>query len=109
MEVLAMAIDVLRQPHCHGALENMLYNVFVPSDQPGGFILYGLRGVGKTMLLNHIRRQAEAEGVACVRIEAPEGRSLPALLAPALPLTLRLPMALGGGGQPQHHDAGAIA
>ena len=47
-------------------------------------ILYGLRGVGKTVLLNHIRRQAEAEGVACVRIEAPEGRSLPALLAPAL-------------------------
>ena len=48
------------------------------------FILYGLRGVGKTVLLNHIRRQAEAEGIACVCIEASEGRSLPALLAPVL-------------------------
>jgi hypothetical protein len=48
------------------------------------FILYGLRGVGKTVLLNHIRLEAEARGIASVRIEAPEDRSLPALLAPAL-------------------------
>ncbi|HEX5776170.1 MAG TPA: ATP-binding protein [Caulobacteraceae bacterium] len=48
------------------------------------FILNGLRGVGKTVLLNHIRLDAEARGIAAVRIEAPEGRSLPALLAPAL-------------------------
>lgn len=47
-------------------------------------ILYGLRGVGKTVLLNRIRLDAEARGFASVRIEAPEERSLPALLAPAL-------------------------
>ena len=47
------------------------------------FILYGLRGVGKTVLLNRIRLDAEARGFASVRIEAPEERSLPARLAPA--------------------------
>lgn len=47
-------------------------------------ILYGLRGVGKTVLLNRIRIDAEARGLAAVRIEAAEERSLPALLAPAL-------------------------
>ncbi|MBV9508778.1 MAG: ATP-binding protein [Caulobacteraceae bacterium] len=51
-------------------------------------ILYGLRGVGKTVLLNRIRLEAEARGFASVRIEAPEERSLPALLAPALRTTL---------------------
>lgn len=48
------------------------------------FILYGLRGVGKTVLLNRIRLDAEARGIVSVRMEAPEERSLPALLAPAL-------------------------
>jgi hypothetical protein len=47
-------------------------------------ILYGLRGVGKTVLLNRIRLDAEARGIATVRAETPEDRSLPALLAPAL-------------------------
>jgi len=47
-------------------------------------VLHGLRGVGKTVLLNRIRLEAEARGFASVRIEAPEERSLPALLAPAL-------------------------
>lgn len=49
-----------------------------------GFILYGLRGVGKTVLLNRIRLDAEARGFATARMEAPEERSLPALLLPAL-------------------------
>jgi hypothetical protein len=44
--------------------------------------------VGKTVLLNRIRPDAEARGFASVRIEAPEKRSLPALLAPALRATL---------------------
>lgn len=48
------------------------------------FIFYGLRGVGKTVLLNKVRQDAEARGFSCVWIEAPEDRSLPALLAPAL-------------------------
>lgn len=48
------------------------------------FILYGLRGVGKTVLLNRIRLDAEGRGFATARMEAPEERSLPALLLPAL-------------------------
>lgn len=48
------------------------------------FIYYGLRGVGKTVLLNKIRLDAEARGIAAVWIEAPEGRTLPGVLAPAL-------------------------
>jgi hypothetical protein len=47
-------------------------------------LLIGLRGVGKTVLLNRIMLDAEARGFHCVRLEAPEGRSLPALLAPAI-------------------------
>jgi hypothetical protein len=47
-------------------------------------ILLGLRGVGKTVLLNAMRRAAEGEGILCVPIEAPEGQSLPAMLVPAL-------------------------
>ncbi len=55
------------------------------------FILYGLRGVGKTVLLNRIRIEAEARGFSTVHIEAPENRSLPAILAPNLrSLLLRL-------------------
>ncbi|NBC31994.1 MAG: AAA family ATPase [Alphaproteobacteria bacterium] len=52
------------------------------------FILYGLRGVGKTVLLNKIRLDAEAHDFATVEIEAPEDKSLPAVLAPALRATL---------------------
>ncbi len=47
-------------------------------------MLVGLRGVGKTVLLDHIREQAERSGIQTIRIEAPEQRSLPALLAPQL-------------------------
>jgi hypothetical protein len=47
-------------------------------------MLVGLRGVGKTVLLDRIRQDAEASGIHTVRIEAPEGRSLPAILAPQL-------------------------
>jgi AAA ATPase-like protein len=47
-------------------------------------ILYGLRGVGKTVLLNRIRLDSEARGLITVPIEAPEGRSLPAILIPTL-------------------------
>jgi hypothetical protein len=44
----------------------------------------GLRGVGKTVLLDRMRDDAESSGVHSVRIEGPEGRSLPSLLAPQL-------------------------
>jgi len=46
--------------------------------------MIGLRGVGKTVLLDRMRDDAEASGIHTVRIEAPENRSLPALLAPEL-------------------------
>jgi hypothetical protein len=47
-------------------------------------ILYGLRGVGKTVLLSTMRDAAEGEGMTIVAIEAPENRSLPGILVPAL-------------------------
>ena len=47
-------------------------------------ILVGLRGVGKTVLLDRMRQDAEREGHCTVRAETPESRSLPALLAPQL-------------------------
>ncbi|MEK7704758.1 MAG: ATP-binding protein [Myxococcota bacterium] len=47
-------------------------------------LMIGLRGVGKTVLLDRMREDAEALGIQTVRIEAPERRSLPALLAPQL-------------------------
>lgn len=51
-------------------------------------IMVGLRGVGKTVLLDQMRNDAEASGIHTVRIEAPESRSLPAILAPQLRLAL---------------------
>lgn len=47
-------------------------------------LMVGLRGVGKTVLLDRMRDDAEAGGIQTLRIEAPENRSLPALLAPQL-------------------------
>jgi hypothetical protein len=47
-------------------------------------LMVGLRGVGKTVLLDRMRDDAEAVGIQTLRIEAPEGRSLPAILAPEL-------------------------
>ena len=47
-------------------------------------LMVGLRGVGKTVLLDRIRKDAEAAGIRSLRMEAPDGRSLPALLAPEL-------------------------
>jgi len=51
-------------------------------------MLIGLRGVGKTVLLDQMMKDADADGVVTIRIEAPEGRSLPAMLAPQLRLAL---------------------
>jgi hypothetical protein len=47
-------------------------------------LMVGLRGVGKTVLLDRMRDDAEAKGIHTLRIEAPENRSLPAILAPQL-------------------------
>lgn len=51
-------------------------------------LMVGLRGVGKTVLLDKMRQDAEASGVYTLKLEAPEDRSLPALLAPPLRLIL---------------------
>ncbi|EJN26879.1 ATPase [Pseudomonas sp. GM78] len=47
-------------------------------------VLVGLRGVGKTVLLNRMLIDAETAGIHTAYAEAPEGRSLPSLLAPQL-------------------------
>ncbi|WP_049622321.1 ATP-binding protein [Frateuria defendens] len=52
--------------------------------QAKSVLMIGLRGVGKTVLLDRMRDNAEAAGLHTLRIEAPEGRSLPAILAPQL-------------------------
>jgi len=48
------------------------------------FLMVGLRGVGKTVLLNHLANEAEAKEFTVIQIETPEKRSLPALIIPAL-------------------------
>ena len=44
-------------------------------------LMVGLRGVGKTVLLNRLLVDASGRGFECVLIEAPEDRSLPGTLA----------------------------
>ncbi len=51
-------------------------------------LMIGLRGVGKTVLLDRMCADAEATGIQTVRIEAPETRSLPGILAPQLRIAL---------------------
>lgn len=47
-------------------------------------LLVGLRGVGKTVLLTRIAKEAEARDLVVITMEAPEKRSLPALLIPQI-------------------------
>lgn len=47
-------------------------------------LIVGLRGVGKTVLLNRVGEIAESTGYRVVPIEAHEGKKLPALLIPHL-------------------------
>jgi len=47
-------------------------------------LLTGLRGVGKTVLLNEIERLAQDDGYRTTLVEAYEGKSLAVLLAPQL-------------------------
>jgi DNA polymerase III delta prime subunit len=49
-----------------------------------GWLIVGLRGVGRTVLISRLAREAGAAGFVGIEVEAPEGRSLPALLIPAL-------------------------
>ena len=47
-------------------------------------LMVGLRGVGKTVLLERMRNEAEEAGLRTVFVESMEDRSLPAVLAPQL-------------------------
>ena len=48
------------------------------------FLLVGLRGVGKTVLLNEINESAQKSGCKSILVEAHEKKSLAALLLPPL-------------------------
>lgn len=50
--------------------------------------MVGLRGVGKTVLLNRLKNDAEASGLICVQFESPENRNLPSMIAPSLRIAL---------------------
>jgi hypothetical protein len=47
-------------------------------------LMVGLRGVGKTVLLDRMRDDTESSRIHTLSVEAPEERSLPAMLAPEL-------------------------
>jgi len=47
-------------------------------------LLTGLRGVGKTVLLNEIKRMADGDGYRTISVEAHEGKALGSLIAPYL-------------------------
>ncbi len=47
-------------------------------------LLTGLRGVGKTVLLNEIKRMADGDGYRTISVEAHEGKALGPLIAPYL-------------------------
>lgn len=51
-------------------------------------IMVGLRGVGKTVLLDRMRHDAQAVNVHTIRIEVSENKSLPATLSPELRLAM---------------------
>ena len=58
------------------------------SRQTKSLMMMGLRGVRQTVLFDQMRNDSEKSGIHTIRIEAPENRSLPALLAPQLRLAL---------------------
>jgi len=52
-------------------------------------MLLGLRGTGKTVLLNEIGRNAQARGLLVSRVESPEGESLARLIYPEMRKVMR--------------------
>lgn len=57
----------------------------VKSGRPAkSFIVVGLRGVGKTVLLNQVYERADLLGYEAIQIEAHESKNLPQLLIPKL-------------------------
>jgi hypothetical protein len=72
-------------------------------------LLVGLRGVGKTVLLEQMRIDAETEGILTIRAETPERRSLPALLAPQLRTALLKLSRFEAAKQAAAHGLGTLA
>jgi len=50
--------------------------------------MIGLRGVGKTVLLNRMKADAEASGMICVQFEVQENYNLPSVIIPNLRVVL---------------------
>lgn len=71
-------------------------------------ILLGLRGTGKTVLLNKIEELAESFGHVTSFIEAPERQSLAALLYPKIYQTLRKLSAVENAKAAVHHATRAL-
>lgn len=65
------------------------------------FMLLGLRGVGKTVLLNEVARCATNAGCVTSFIESPENQNLAELLYPLLRKTLHVAHSLSS-----RHDQG---
>lgn len=63
---------------------NILLHRILQKRTEKSFLLTGLRGVGKTVLLNEIDRQAEAIGYKTILVEAHESKSLGALVIPPI-------------------------
>ena len=78
---LAGRADLLRQ------VEILLARIKAGRSEQSMFMV-GLRGVGKTVLLNRVREIAETQGYQAVLVEAHENKSLPQLLSPPLRQTL---------------------
>ena len=72
-------------------------------------LLVGLRGVGKTVLLNRICDDARCRGLITLLLEAPEERSLPDLLVPPLHAALVRMSRLAAAGQAVRRALAALA
>ena len=78
------------QPPELAGREQIIENVAVALDRiragrsAKSVLMVGLRGVGKTVLLNCLKNDAEALGIVCVQIECQENQNLPAMLVPGL-------------------------
>ena len=72
-------------------------------------LLVGLRGVGKTVLLNRICNDARCRGFISLLLEAPEDRSLPDLLVPPLHAALVRMSRLAAASQAVRRALAALA
>lgn len=71
-------------------------------------LLTGLRGVGKTVLLNEIERLAKADGYRTIPIEAHEDKALGPLIAPHLRVILYELDRLAGAGDKVRRGLGVL-